>query len=103
MADPGTPEGWPPANIPSYLVSGGDLDGLLVIGTALRHGVTEPAIRHAVGHHWLVEAVDEELTMVVGPGITGELFEVGIVPWHGELAVVHAMPARAKYLPGRRG
>jgi len=38
------------------------------------------------------------MTMVIGPSPTGALLEVGVVEWHGDLAVVHAMPARRRFL-----
>lgn len=39
------------------------------------------------------------MTMFIGPDETGTLVEVGVIEWHGVLAVAHAMrPARAKYL-----
>jgi hypothetical protein len=38
------------------------------------------------------------MTMVIGPSPTGVLLEVGVVEWHGEIAVVHAMRARERFL-----
>jgi hypothetical protein len=32
------------------------------------------------------------------PVVLGELLEVGVVEWHSELAIVHAMPARRRFL-----
>ena len=37
--------------------------------------------------------------MFVGPARDGELIEVGVVEWYGEIVIAHAMrPARPKYL-----
>jgi hypothetical protein len=39
------------------------------------------------------------MTMFIGPGGSGTLIEVGVVEWHGVIAIVHVMrPARSKYL-----
>jgi hypothetical protein len=39
------------------------------------------------------------MTMFIGPDDTGIPIEVGVVEWHGVIAVAHAMrPARSKYL-----
>lgn len=46
---------------------------------------------------WFVQ--DDSMTMFIGPDHAGVLVEVGVVEWHGTLAIVHAMrPAREKYL-----
>ncbi len=36
--------------------------------------------------------------MYVGPDRAGRLLEIGVVEWHGVLAIVHAMPAREQFL-----
>ncbi len=42
---------------------------------------------------------DDSMTMFIGPDETGTLLEVGVIQWHGVLAIAHAMrPARPKYL-----
>jgi hypothetical protein len=38
------------------------------------------------------------MVMYVGPDRSGALLEFGVVEWHDEVAIVHAMPARAKFL-----
>lgn len=39
--------------------------------------------------------------MYVGPSITGELLEVGVVTRGDDARIVHAMSARAAFLPRR--
>lgn len=39
--------------------------------------------------------------MVIGPSRTGALLEMGVVEWYGDLAAVHAMPARQLFMEGR--
>jgi hypothetical protein len=34
----------------------------------------------------------------VGPDRAGGLLEIGVVQWHDEVAIVHAMPARPRCL-----
>lgn len=38
------------------------------------------------------------MMMYIGPDRAGVMLEVGVVEWHGDLAIVHAMPARPKFL-----
>lgn len=53
------------------------------------------AVRHAI--RWFT--LDDEMTIVIGPSTTGAMLEAGVVAWYGEqLAIVHAMPAREKFL-----
>jgi hypothetical protein len=40
----------------------------------------------------------EGLVMYVGPARSGDLLEVGVVEGHGEIAIVHAMRARTRFL-----
>lgn len=41
------------------------------------------------------------MVMYIGPDRSGLLLEVGVVEWHDELAIVHAMPARPRFLRER--
>ena len=53
---------------------------------------------------WVV--MEDDLTMVIGPGADGALLEIGVLGMDGEDAVViHAMPLRRKFyrLLARRG
>lgn len=39
------------------------------------------------------------MTMFIGPDESGPLIEVGVIEWHGVIAIAHAMrPARPKFL-----
>ena len=71
----------------------------VIVESAHRHGVAEEdmlhALRFAIGH----VRQDDDMVMFIGPDRAGNLIEVGVVTWHGILAIVHAMsPAREKYL-----
>ncbi len=42
---------------------------------------------------------DDAMTLFIGPDEAGILVEVGVIEWHGVIAIVHAMlPARPKFL-----
>ena len=79
----------------SYLASE---TGLCVLSSAGRHGVRAEEALHALAHSLRAFNVGQGMTMVIGPSPTGVLLEVGVVEWHGDLAVVHAMPARQRFL-----
>ncbi len=53
---------------------------------------------HAVTHYLKLFDAGEGMTMVLGQASNAQLLEVGIVVWHGDLAIVHAMPARTQFL-----
>ena len=68
---------------------------------ARKHGVADDDMFHAVRHHWRAfETDDSAVTMFIGPSMTGEPLEVGVVEDDAGVAVIHAMPARAKFLKG---
>jgi len=71
-----------------------------VVDSALKHGVDEADIFHALSHHVSLFDVGEGMTMVIGPSRTGQLLEVGVKEWYGDLAALHAMPARQRFLEG---
>jgi hypothetical protein len=53
------------------------------------------ALRSAIRHF----VQDDSMVMFIGPDVSGTLIEVGVVEWHGVLAIVHAIrPARSKYM-----
>jgi hypothetical protein len=54
---------------------------------------------HAYANPIRVFELDESLTMLVGGGVTGALLEVGVIGADdGRMVIVHAMPAREKFL-----
>ena len=70
----------------------------IVLHSAYRHGVSEESIKHALRNHVDLFDVGDEMTMVIGPDRSGGLIEVGVVARYDDLYVVHAMPARPKFL-----
>lgn len=75
-----------------------DSEAPLVLESAGRHGIGEEDALHAYAFAVDSFIVDEGMVMYVGPDRSGRLLEVGVVEWHEELAIVHAMPARPKFL-----
>mgnify|MGYP001599914285 CR=1 FL=1 len=54
---------------------------------------------HALRNHWRAfETDDPAVTMFIGPSTTAQPLEVGMVVDDEGAAIVHAMPARAKFL-----
>ncbi len=70
----------------------------MVLHSAARHGVAEEDALHAWAFAIDAYHVSEGMVMDIGPDRAGNLLEIGVVDWHEELAIVHAMGARAKFL-----
>lgn len=70
----------------------------VILDSAHRHGVSDAAMLHALRFP-VRHFVQDDTTMFIGPDETGTLVEVGVIEWHGVIAIAHAMrPARHKYL-----
>lgn len=74
-----------------------DDDPPLFLESAERHGVAESDALHAWAFAVDLYYLREGMLMFIGPDRAGNLLEVGIVEWHGEVAIVHAMPVRPKF------
>ena len=71
----------------------------ITLDSAHRHGVSDAAMLHALRFPVRHFVQDDAMTMFIGPDETGVLVEVGVIEWHGVIAIAHAMrPARPKYL-----
>ena len=54
---------------------------------------------HALRNHVRRFVKDDAMVMFIGPAHDGVLLEVGVIEWHGELAIAHCMrPARQRFL-----
>jgi hypothetical protein len=72
--------------------------------SARKHGVTDDDMLHALRNHWQAFQTDDPaVTMYIGPAIDTRPLEIGVVDDDEGTAVIHAMPARAKFLQGRWG
>jgi hypothetical protein len=64
--------------------------------SALRHGISEEAIRHALRYHFAYAAdpEDESVDLLLGPDHAGNLIEVGILDTGEAKVIIHAMSGR---------
>ncbi|MFT4299357.1 MAG: hypothetical protein QM597_06980 [Aeromicrobium sp.] len=71
----------------------------ITLPSAFRHGMGEEDMLHAVEFALYPVVQEDGMVMWIGPNLAGSVIEVGVIEWHGELAIAHAMnPARDKYL-----
>jgi hypothetical protein len=69
--------------------------------SAHKSGVSDDDMLHAQRHHWRgFETDDAAVTMFIGQSANGEPLEVGVVDDADGIAIIHAMPARSKFLKG---
>ena len=69
--------------------------------SAHKHGVHENDMLHALQHHLRAfETDDPSVTMFIDPSRSGEPLEIGVVVDDEGEAIIHAMPARRKFLKG---
>jgi superfamily II DNA/RNA helicase len=72
------------------------VDPVIVAG-ARKHGIPDGQMLHA--YRYPVRGFDlDDLTMLVGADETGRMLEVGVAVADGIEFIVHAMPAREKFL-----
>lgn len=66
-----------------------------ILDSARRHGIADDEILHAFRNPIRTFDVDDGLIMLIGTTTSGQLIEVGVVDGP---VIVHAMPARDKFL-----
>jgi hypothetical protein len=72
---------------------------VIILDSARKHGIDDEDISHAIRNNIRSFGMEEGITMVIGPGRHAQILEVGLVESvDGDLLVVHAMPARDKFL-----
>jgi hypothetical protein len=69
----------------------------VVLRSARKHGISDDDMLHAYRNPIRAFAVDD-LVMLIGPDRTGRLLEIGVADTDGIDFIVHAMPARPKYV-----
>ena len=74
-----------------------DIVDPVVLPSARKHGVPDEDILHAYQYPIRVLLLDE-LHMLIGPDRTANLREVGVSHAEGIEFIVHAMPARPKFI-----
>jgi hypothetical protein len=74
------------------------VDAPLIATSARKHGIHDDDMIHAFNHPILVDDLDDGLTIFVGADTAGNLLEVGVIDSSDGPIVIHAMPARSKYV-----
>ncbi len=74
------------------------VDAPLIAPSARTHGIPDSDMIHAFNHPIFVDELDDGFTMFVGADTAANLLEIGVVDTSDGPIIVHAMPARPKYL-----
>ena len=69
----------------------------VIVASARKHGISDNDMLHAYRNPIRVFQVDD-LVMLIGADETGRMLEVGVVAAEGIEFIIHAMPAREKFL-----
>ena len=71
-----------------------------ILPSARKHGISDDDIRHGFNNAVAaITAPDQpDFTMIVGADSNGQLLEIGVVAADDNDYVIHAMPARTKYV-----
>ncbi len=74
------------------------MDAPLIADSARKHGIHDDDMLHAFNNPILVDELDDGFVIFVGADTTGNLLEIGVVDSTDGPIIVHAMPARPKFL-----
>lgn len=80
----------------SYL--GDVLNEPIIAPSAYKHGLEREDILHAYRNPLRIWDLGDGFTMMIGPNHAALILEVGYVEGDVAMVIVHAMPARDKYL-----
>jgi hypothetical protein len=69
----------------------------VILASARKHGIADTDMLHAYRHPMRVFELDD-LIMLIGSSESADLLEIGVVIGEGIEFIVHAMPARKKFL-----
>ena len=69
----------------------------VIVATARKHGVNDDDMLHAYRNPIRVFGLDD-LIMLIGADQAGKLLELGVATGEGVEFIVHAMPARPRFL-----
>jgi hypothetical protein len=70
----------------------------VIAPSARKHGVSDEDILHACANPIRVFELEEGFTMLIGGNPAAVLHEIGVVEATTRSVIVHAMPARDKFL-----
>ena len=74
------------------------VDDPIIAPSALRHGLDEDQILHAYRNPIRVWDLGDGFTMIIGANAAAIILEVGYVNAESAVVIVHAMPAREKFV-----
>ncbi len=74
------------------------LDEPIIAPSAYKHGLSREDILHAYRNPLRIWDLGDGFTMMIGPNRAALILEVGYVEGDVAMVIVHAMPARDKYL-----
>jgi len=69
----------------------------VIVASARKHGIPDNDMLHAYRNPIRVFELDD-LVMLIGGDESGRMLEIGVVAAEGVEFIVHAMPARDKFL-----
>lgn len=69
----------------------------VIVASARKHGIADDAMLHAYRNPIRVFELDD-LVMLIGGDESGRMLEVGVAAAEGTEFIVHAMPARDRFL-----
>lgn len=69
-----------------------------ILGSSHKHGLADDDVRHALRNGIYAFDEEEDVTIVIGPDRSARLLEIGVLHIEDGPVVIHAMPARPKYL-----
>ena len=69
----------------------------VIVASARKHGISDKDMLHAYRNPTRVFELDD-LVMLIGGDESGRMLEIGIAAAEGIEFIVHAMPARDKFL-----
>ncbi len=69
----------------------------VILESARRHGIADHDMLHAYRNPIRVFDGDD-LTMLIGPDQSGQLLEIGVASAEGLDFILHAMPARPRFV-----
>ena len=74
------------------------LDEPIIAASAFKHGLSREDIFHAYRNPLRIWDLGDGFTMMIGPNRAALILEVGYVEGDLAMVIIHAMPAREKYL-----
>ncbi len=74
------------------------MDEPVIASSAFKRGLSEEEVLHAYRNPIRVWDLGDGFTMMIGANAAAIILEVGYVQGQSALVIVHAMPAREKFL-----